>query len=215
MVQSDGRPAPGRGFFVTLLSTSLPSPLINLMVDFAYLDRAMARHRMTPLIGTRRRAVLETHNALQHTLLSSSAWEPLDPPAKATSDPAIHSCCRLAALIYSNAVLFALPTHSAWNVGLTSKLRCLLDKYTYGEWPAGTLDMLIWVLFVGGLASTRPREQSFFKQTLRKALHRKGDPSWSAVQAILTDFIWSCEACGSYAWDIWLSTITDGSVEPV
>ena len=114
----------------------------------------------------------------------------------------MYECCRITGVLYSNAVVFALP-NSGWHVAIVRTLREMLETSDLGNWAVDSTALLLWALFVGGIASYATEDRGFFEQSLRTCVVSNRLIEWSAVQALVRQFLWSNSACGSGAAALW------------
>ena len=199
----------GRGFFVQVPFELLPGRFICLAIQLAALSHAMSAQAAKDAGNERRSAILDTRNALQHQLLSLPLVQSDETAQQALAERGLYRCCWLAAVIYSNAVIFALTPHSGWQLTLTKRLQALLETYEYSTWSAGLDDVLLWIVVMGGLASLEGPNAAFFRDALRDILWKRGNPSWPAVMDVLTGFLWLEKACAHAARLLWLSLSDD------
>ena len=66
-------------------------------------------------------------DATLHQLMSIPAWEEMDSIERGTSYEPTHETCRLTTMLYSNAVLLALPPHLGWHKRIVDKLQRILE----------------------------------------------------------------------------------------
>jgi hypothetical protein len=177
------------------------------MIQLATVNRIMSVYGTELLASKTARltALYKTQRALQHQLLSLPQWSSLDELELNCSGRFTYLVCKLTALIYSNAVLIALPANRGWHIRLSSRLKHLLEQTSCQSWRDDMSDFLLWSLFVGGLAASRSPARDFFEESLRVLLARKGLTLWSDVEAILEDFMWSSPACRHGAAVLWQS----------
>ena len=75
----------------------------------------------------------------------------------------IRESCRLAALLYVNMILRQLPPASAAVRKLAELMRRSLEMTLTGTDWEEQLDLLWWILFLGGLASTSKPDSLWFR----------------------------------------------------
>lgn len=195
----------GRGFFTKVPAGTLPGSFERLLIHLALLNNVMSSHRIEKGKESQTFAIFDTRNALQHQLLSCVRWEQLDEAAKQACEHRIYHCCWLATVIYSNAVLYAVPPHGGWHSKLSDRLRGMLILSDYDSWPDSLDDLLLWILFIGGMAALKTPHRFFYIDALRSLLERKSITHWSAVLDKLIEFLWSDKACARGASMLWPS----------
>jgi hypothetical protein len=199
--------APGRAFF-TRLSAALPARCIKIMIRLATMNHLMcvssAQLHTSSAIVEQNSKLLVTMRAVQHDLLSLPDWGSLDNLEQGSSHEGVYGCCRLTAIIYSNAVLIDIPPQCGWHTKLAHRLRLLLEHFCFGYWPAEFQCMLVWTLCVGVLAAPRSADHTFFEDALRELLGTMClISSRKSVESILGEFMWSQEACKHGAAMLW------------
>lgn len=151
-------------------------------------------------------SLVNARNTVQHQILSLPPWEPtmstIETSGKSTSR-VVYECCRLAAILYSTAVVFGMPPHSKWHLKLVRRIRLHLLDARFTTWEPQLSALTIWVLFVSGIAAYRSPERAFFKRALATLLSARHLRGWQAVEEVLSMFLWSAPACEHGAAVLW------------
>ena len=195
---------PGRAFF-TRIPGSLPPKVISLLVRLATLDRYMAQSRNEELSSEAETHLIDTRNALHHALLSLDPFSELAEDDRHGARELMYELCRTTAVLYSNAVLMGVPPHLGWHLPLVKLLRSMLESCRTTPWLDDATDILVWALCVGGLAAWRSPHRSFFETYLKDIIRRRKLVSWTKIQRIVEDFLWSEAACKHGAAMLWLA----------
>nr|OQO19917.1 hypothetical protein B0A51_10532 [Rachicladosporium sp. CCFEE 5018] len=193
----------GRGFFLHAQQGLTPRSLSILMQLSAVNERL--KHETVQNAETAPEPdphLLRLLHKLQHQLLSLPNWDDLDSREQKASVRHVYDCVRLAAVIYSNAVLLALPHHTGWHTALSHRLRDLIDLNDWRD-DMTMYPVLPWVLTVGGIAAYRSQDRVFYEETLTELLQIMDSPSWKAVERTLGGFLWSRQACKHGAAMLW------------
>ena len=188
--------------FFTHVPGGLPQPAASVMVEMCAIDRLLAEARNRRLTTSQFKMLTDARNAAQYRLLSLPDWEQLEPNERQACLLAVYECCRITAVLYSNAVIFPLPTNTGWHERLIKSLRRLLETSNMMDWRLDVSALLTWTLFVGGIASYRSPDRYFFENTLRDVVHQER-VKWSQVEATLSMFLWSRQACDVGATVLW------------
>ena len=138
-------------------------------------------------------------------IMALTPWNELSEDARGTSHFATYECCRLTAMLYSNSVLFPLPTASSWHIDLLLQIRRILAEARLQLWPDDAGALLIWSLCIASIAAFWTDHKMYFIRELESALLAKGVASWSAFHAILKRFLWTDIACWAGGMDVWKS----------
>ena len=162
----------------------------------------MSYHDIVPLESDFH-TVLCIRNSAIHSTLSLPPWEELSISDNGETDFALYEACRITAVIYSNAVLLGMPTHSGWHQNFVGKLRGVLQATDLSALAEYSPDVLVWILFIGAISSYRTPHRCFFETSLRDALLLTGMVSWHSVRHCLGEFLWSEDACEHGAAVIW------------
>ena len=181
--------APGHGFSVR---NDLPDQAVDALVLLATVDRYISQHRNEGLDNdvTMSRLV-DTRNAAHHAILSLADWK--EQPQTGISSELVYECCRLTATIYSNAVVHGLPLQLGWHQKQVHQLRLLFKGPVSDSQNAS--DVFVWALCIANLAASGSPDQDFFESRLGSAIAKRGLSSWSMVEKIVEEFLWSRTAC--------------------
>jgi Fungal specific transcription factor domain len=129
--------------------------------------------------------IISARNTTQHRLLSLPEY-PLQPPSHANY---MYEICRVAALTYSNIVIFPLPPASGLHTNLVSRLKQLLN-YTITSCPDAHLHVILWALTLGGISTGSSSERVWFLYKFAEASTKLGLFQWSRIQECLASLLW-------------------------
>lgn len=195
-----GEELPGLGY-QALASEGLPLYAVECLVLLSSIDRLLAEcHSPSNLDHT---SLVNARNTAQHQILSLPAWEELEDAEKRDTAPIIYECCRLTALLYSTAVIFGMPPQTNWHLKIVRQIRQLLELTDFDSWSKPHAPLLIWSLFVAGIAAYRSPERKFFEQALERVLRKSHLATWIEVERVIARFVWSDIACAHGAAVLW------------
>ena len=166
---------------------------VQLFVDGALPDLDLARF-------------CDRRNLIQYTLLSLPSHGDL---SKKSQPRPIYEPMRLAMLIYSLTVIFPLPPQTAPLATLTGQLKAALHTTDLrSSWSSShqARRLLIWILFVGGVAARDvPVERAWFVGVLRRltANDNQVKKFEDLKRDVLNRLLWldrSCDAAGRLLW---------------
>lgn len=166
---------------------------VQLFVDGALPDLDLARF-------------CDWRNLIQHTMLLLPSYTDL--PSAPHPRP-IYEPTRLAMLIYSLTVVFPLPPQTAPLAVLTGQLRAALHTTDLrSSWSSSQQSrrLLLWILFVGGVAARdMPVQRSWFVGVLRRltAKDNQVQKFEDLKKSVLNRLLWldrSCDAAGRLLW---------------
>lgn len=161
--------------------------------------------------------VARTRTAVQKRLLLLPTASELHTTAKTTETITgieIYECCRLAAMIFSVAVIAPIPytydilqiyvTHLKTAIEASGLLVPQITACVFiGHTHVSDLDrFLLWVLILGGIASLDKLERGWFVAQL-KILKEALDLDWGTVLDIMGTFLWLDSACGNSGEELW------------
>lgn len=200
---SKGGLIPGSGFFVHMINL-LPSSCVACMVRLAKLNHIMGSLRTGPPNMSMLKRLIPTSLALQHQLQSLPPWFDLDIDDQ-TGPRALYEICKLAATIYCNAALLAVPPHPPWHAKLADQLYTKLNDYYVANEPTTEIGFLNWALCVGALATARGPIRARYEIFLQHLLKKQQMTRQSQLEEVLAQFLWSEHACRHGLAMLWFS----------
>ena len=183
----------GSGHAFSSTVGGLPPDALETLLNLVAVDNIMSRFNES--LSDAMERLLSLRNAALHMLISLPTWSELSVEAKEGRHSSIYDICRLTSVIYATAVMLGMPPHLGWHVVLAARLRSLLETVALDQWREDASDLLMWSLFIGGLASYRSEHRVYFEETLRGVLRRRDLASWPSVRSILHGYLWSDSAC--------------------
>lgn len=159
-------------------------------------------------------ALCDRRNSVQHALLSLPE---ISSSGSSNPDISLYGPTRLAAQIYALLVTFPLPANTAPFAALASRLQTLLSALQITNRSRAELDLVLWMLAMGGVAAVGERAlRAWFVVTIgafeRMIGAKRSDASrersgaswerrgeveeargfreWSAVRCVLEKFLW-------------------------
>ena len=155
-------------------------------------------HRGGPTSPTLQDLVM-IRNSCQHQLLSL----PDHSAQQETSGFCMYEVCRLAALIYSNLVIFPLPTNCGVGNKLVSRLRKALFT-VFATLPDINQRVLLWAVALGGIQSSSSSDRRWFVQQFADLSERFALVQWGRIVDSLTSFVWSDFVLEKEGVELWL-----------
>lgn len=151
-------------------------------------------------------AIAKTRIAVQQQVLLLPTIKELK---HAVPEPNAYECCRLAAIIFSLAVLFPIPNTYDVLQTLTRQLKSAVEIYSTAlqEVKNGDeehWDLLLWILVLGGIATLDKPERPWYVSELAFVAERlNGNVGWEDIENILKSHLWLESACGRSAIELW------------
>ncbi|KAK4502270.1 hypothetical protein PRZ48_005695 [Zasmidium cellare] len=192
----------GRGF-VTQVPGALPTDALATLRRLSMVDKLLDDFS-AKIVSLSDDIILATlGNSVQHELLSLLPWQSLSEDDRRGCYLVTYEVCRITAILYSNAVIFPMAPNASWLEKLLKQLRLVLETSNVSIWHGDTLQILIWSLFIAGMAAFWTRHRNFFVAHLRSTLKQAGLTSLEAVKAMIREFLWRDDGCGQGATILW------------
>ena len=143
--------------------------------------------------------IVISRNSIQHGLLSL----PHLPTNNSSEDNCIYEVCRIAALIFSDMVLFPLPSGTGTREKLVhSLMRPLGSCRLLSSWERYP-SLLLWATILGGIAVKEPQKRTWFVRQLSNAVIKQTESAWPLVRNILSTFLWWHVVCDQRGAEFW------------
>ncbi|KAK5698616.1 hypothetical protein LTR97_006262 [Elasticomyces elasticus] len=188
--------------FVTLVPGGLPAVAVDALSEMCAVDALLGNARLRCLKARQNKMLVDVRNAAQYRLLSLPSWEELKEDDRTVRSRTAYELCILTAVLYSNAVIFPLPLNTGWHSRLITRIRDTIEHSALSSSSSDT-SMLIWSLFIGGIAAYRSHDRAWFEMNLQAALARARIYRWNDAEMLLTAFMWSRVACSMGAAVLW------------
>jgi hypothetical protein len=189
----------GRGFLqlahAELLSVLMLASRATVAVDLYHRQTPHAPHLWD---------ICKVRSAVQHRLCA------LEPPlclTDASYDELVHDGVRLAALIYSDLVLFPLECTKTIKPRLAYDLRKTLEALFKKDEFDGQQerDVITWCVTMGALAAFETVHQDWYLSQLSKIMSvDERVLAWVSFQALMSHFLWWDYVLQPRLWDVWL-----------
>jgi hypothetical protein len=146
--------------------------------------------------------IAKVRNAIQHRLCC------LDPPTELfpSHDDSVYNIARLAALIYSDLVLFPLGDSVSIKPRLAYDLRKALELQSTGDGPPdeAEAELMMWCTTMGAIAAYGTVHQEWFVERLTQALREDERLlDWILFQTVMSHYLWWDYVLQPRCWDIW------------
>jgi hypothetical protein len=191
--------------------------LHEVINQMAYLTELACHFHARGHDGSVAKALIIGRNEVQHALLSfPTAQQDMNTFVPDGDDRtgvrSLVEAARIAALVFTDLVLFPLP----WNAGIRPRLaRRLQIIWTSSNLSqrddktrAGISELKIWILWVGSFAALHTPNQSWFETTLRGHISpylskNSRTMTFEAIKPVLRGFLWFEPVCDQPARDLW------------
>jgi hypothetical protein len=147
--------------------------------------------------------ICNQRNFVQHSLLSLLPAGKLDQDFR-KSHP-VYEICRLAGLIFGVGVIFPLPAQTAPLPTLVRLLQAELQESSLESdwWFPDAVEVLIWVLTLGGIAATGLPNRTWFVAALGRVSACSGLARWRDLRPVLDQILWLDSACDFGGQQLW------------
>jgi len=178
-----------------LVTSNLNPHLLGITEDIIHLNNLLGNYANGTLMNTNLRLLIDERNAVQHPLLSLPTRYELS--IKDPQTARLYEIYRLGMLLYSTNVMFPIPSTCACHAELIQRLQTEIGGFPppiSSEPP--NVDFLLWVLIIGGIASTRMPTRPWFERILKQLLDSMDVDGWEEIVLIMRRFLWmdiSCE----------------------
>lgn len=145
--------------------------------------------------------LLKARNTVQHALLSAASRG-----SGSDSRRTIYEkLCRLAALIFSDMVIFPIPPAQGLKSRLAKMLQSTLERVD--QEPATSIHsrLLVWITMMGAIASASTAYHCWYLQRLHSQLLQLKLTSWRDLRELCAKHLWwspVCDVPGRSIFDI-------------
>jgi hypothetical protein len=117
----------------------------------------------------------------------------------------VYEICRLAGLIFGVGVVFPLPVQTTSLPSLVKLLQTELQESSLESdwWFPDAVEILIWVLTLGGIAATGLPNRIWFVATLSRVSAYSGLSKWRDLKPVLERMLWLNSACDVGGQQLW------------
>lgn len=134
--------------------------------------------------------------ALLHAVLSL-------PPLRPLSRESLYEPLRLIALIYAVGILYQMSPSTGALVHLVFSLKASVEAIDVDQLNGIQTKALVWILFIGGIASKGIRKREWYIERLSKLIKVLGLTRWVEVRQLLRSFVWVPYSMDDEAMGMW------------
>jgi hypothetical protein len=200
---------------------AIDSKLYQLLKDMNTMTRLVEAYSQNRGNKALENALSVGRNETQHELLShpSSQYEPGQFRADEewthtqTQLQPLNELARLAAVIFSDMVLFPL----AWSAGVKSRMASRMRKIMESSGIRGGRGstfrqtyqkLILWILWFGCFGAFRSEDQDWLESELREQVifmygEERAENDLDMVMEVLKGFLWCEQICGPPGLDLW------------
>jgi hypothetical protein len=148
-------------------------------------------------------AIADQRNFIHHKLM---CLPEISSELPAFLDDGTYEAIRLTTIIFDYLVIFPASAAVLPFIELAARLR---RQFPYIDTPKKNmkeLEIFLWMLFMGGIASIGSDERPWFVSTLAALYPRLNVHVWSAVQDILGSFLWLPSTNDADGLELWVES---------
>ncbi|MCJ1322626.1 hypothetical protein MMC15_007975 [Xylographa vitiligo] len=125
----------------------------------------------------------------------------------------VHASCRLAAIVHVHTTMRVCANTNHVVASLVQRLHSsLLELPDLSSAWSMVPELLLWVLFVGGIATIVPQERTWFVEALVEPCTTLGVRTWNTASGILRRFFWIDKVDDSQEFGLWQEVLVAMSV---
>lgn len=184
-------------------SNCLPFELTHCLKDLAFVDRAMADSWNHRLQGFDLDLLITARDTAHHCLLTLPSYFKLNESQTHAVDELVYECCRLTSIIYVACVISPLLPGCPGIVQPLEELHHFITSRPNLLSDPMVVPVLLWSMFIGGIAGFSSPRRSIFVQILRELVSTRSITSLDQALDTCRLFIWSDCACSQGATTLW------------
>jgi hypothetical protein len=193
-------------FFRSLQSSVVFKDLLSVLQNMSLICVALERPEACESNSSAFNDLIRTRNTVQHRLLSLPRRDFI-----LIVDHAVFEACRLAAMIFSDLVIFPLPSATKVRSRLAGMLRRTLERIAIDYKRNVHGQVLLWTVVVGAAAASDLEEhQSWYRSTLRQYCDTLEVQEWQDLHSIMKRHLWFGQVCNIPAQRLWSQAIGRG-----
>ncbi|KIW93435.1 uncharacterized protein Z519_06040 [Cladophialophora bantiana CBS 173.52] len=192
-----------REIFPSLRNRTVFKQLLSILCAMSTICKALTHLRQggtNPAFFTN---IIRTRNRVQHRLLSLPHQE-----SSSDLDHGIYETCRLAAMIFSDMVIFPLPPATEIRPRLAGMLRKTLESLPVHLERASHTEILLWAAMLGAIAAAKTeKHRTWYHLAVKQYAVLLGAGRWTEMQTVLKRHLWMEEFCDPPAKAVWEEAI--------
>lgn len=173
----------------------LPPNLVDALAELRMADEYLKTLTSVLPDMRSRQKVMAIQDSVQRRLLSVPTWNDLNVDVRAQASRQTYECGRLGAIMYSTAVVLALPPESGWHIRLATEIRSAVIQPRRSR-NNDDDSIMLWALSLAAIACHDSWLFSWYISDLRKRARHHGVRNWSDLETILKTLVWCDSACG-------------------
>ena len=187
----------------TRLRAVLPQ-LADVLVEFRVFSKAIEQTLLTPKARLDPRSFIEDWYSIEYQLLLSGPKEDLSDSDFIHENDNLGEAFRLAALIYLKEILREFLLSTIGSRIIVSKLKTSLESVLTKEVTPTSSSLLLWLLFMGGLASLQNcLAHTYFITHLVRLRRELELYEWEDVKERLEHVLWIGRVLDKSGEDLW------------
>lgn len=187
----------------TRLQTLLPQ-LVNVLTELREFSAVIEQTLLTPEARLDPKDFIEAWYSIQYQLLSGEQFEDISDGGFVHDNNAMREAFRLGAIIYLKEILQEFTFSAIGSGVLVSKLRISLEPVLASDVTPTSSSLLLWLLLMGGVASTNnSMDRTFFVAHLVTLRRKPWLDEWEDVKERLEDVLWIAKVLDEAGKSLW------------
>lgn len=185
----------------SLLAYGLTEEGLSVMADMLNVTWLVECYVEGALVSPDILALTCRKNHVHHRLLSLPTGDEVS--VLLGSKAGFYECCRLAALMYSTAILYPMPRSTGIPQRLIAEIKKCIEQISMEVLFGGATAFFVWVLMLTGVAAAGLPERPWYEGKLVDLLTVEDVSRWSEVKKIVSSYLWMDSASDEAAMLLW------------
>jgi hypothetical protein len=187
--------------FLNLIRFGLTREALTVILDTLQVTALIEEYCELTLKNPNLIVIISKRNETYHKLLSLPTGPELELLTR--SPYKLYECCRLATMVYTTAVLVAIPISSGHPRRLVLMIQAVLKDILLNDLSEPERRFYVWVLFLTGIRAQGQPERTWFIDRLIGLLEREGISRWTSLKSVVTSFLWMNYVCDEGGMNLW------------
>ena len=185
----------------------------NVLTELCELSGVIEQTLLTPEARLDPKELIDAWFSIQYQLLSSAPFEDISDGSIVNDNHELGDAFRLGAMIYMKEILQEFTFSATGSRILVSKFRTSLSLALMSDVIPISSSLLLWLLFMGGVASIKNGlDRTLFITHLMRLRYDLGIDEWEEVKERLQNVLWIGEVLDKTSKTLWEETQVTSTV---